>query len=158
MEEDKMKKSNIKKKLAARIAVDPVSKCFNWTGPISKGYAIICIEGKVFRAARLSYLVNRGAIPEGKIIHHTCENKKCLNPAHLKRMGPGAHLRLHAKTGIFNGEKNGWARRTNTEVQVIKILNSYFALPGAMIAKAMKIPVRSIYSILSGEVWNHIQI
>ncbi len=147
-----MNKVLIKEKLLERTKPDSASSCLIYTGPLCRGYGTISISGKNFRAARLSYLVNRGPIPEGKIIHHKCFNPGCINPQHLKRMGPGAHLRLHSKTGIFNGEKNGWARRTNTEVQVIKALSKYFFLPATLISKAMNIPLRSIYSILSGEV------
>lgn len=67
--------------------------CWLWIGQIKKdwgrsegGYGILGVRenGKVkpLRAHRLAYQLYVGPIPEGKHLHHTCENKACVNPAH----------------------------------------------------------------------------
>lgn len=44
---------------------------------------LIWYENKPSIAHRTAYKIKNGDIPEGKVIRHTCDNSKCINPAHL---------------------------------------------------------------------------
>lgn len=50
----------------------------------SGGYGRLKVDGKIWRAHRWIYTYLRGPIPEGKVVRHTCHNRRCVNPAHLK--------------------------------------------------------------------------
>lgn len=40
----------------------------------------------------------KGPRPDGHHIHHVCENKLCINVAHLESMPAGEHTSMHMKT------------------------------------------------------------
>lgn len=66
--------------------------CWNWTASThQRGYGSFHFDGRSRPAHRLSYSWAKGAIPAGLQIHHTCENKRCVNPAHLIAISAGAH-------------------------------------------------------------------
>jgi hypothetical protein len=50
----------------------------------SKGYPFFSRDGKFQKIARYIYEQKYGAIPEGMVIRHKCNNPKCINPDHLE--------------------------------------------------------------------------
>lgn len=64
--------------------VDPVTKCWMWTGSKTKstGYGI---ANKNWEQAHVAaYKLWRGPIPDGYHVHHKCRRRACVNPDHLE--------------------------------------------------------------------------
>ena len=78
-------------------------ECWYWTAyKTKKGYGTFCVNYKILRAHRFSYLIHKGEIPEGFVLDHLCRNTSCVNPQHLEVV---TH-KENVQRGIsFNGSK-----------------------------------------------------
>lgn len=83
--------------LLQRFEIDEETDCWIWQGkPTKDGHGQICIARQTRTAHRWFYELLVGPVPEGCTLHHTCDNKLCVNPSHLEVMTHSEHRRLHA--------------------------------------------------------------
>ena len=87
--------------------------CWEWTGPKNEhGYGRFYFEGRNQKAHRVAYQLLIGPIPtyeggkDGVMILHSCDNRLCVNPLHL-RLGNAADNINDAKArGRLMGNKH----------------------------------------------------
>lgn len=65
--------------------VRKTENCWEWLGAVeATGYGRFYTKNRFWLAHRYSYEKFRGSIPEGHVIDHKCNNRKCVNPDHLE--------------------------------------------------------------------------
>ena len=128
--------------------------CWEWTGAMLKtGYgAIRDDEGKTARAHRFSYELHKGPITARRLVLHSCDNRRCVNPAHL-RLGTHSDNMLDAieRKRIKMGRR---AKLTTDQVKAIRALNGQMKQKD--IASLFDISRSIVCQILSRSIWRDI--
>jgi hypothetical protein len=108
--------------------------CWIWTGTLNAfGYGVLGRgrrgEGNVL-AHRYTLELDRRPVPEGADTLHHCDNRRCVNPAHLSSgsrldnvrdmMTKGRHAAQKGKAYAARGEAHPMARLTAEEVRAIR--------------------------------------
>lgn len=97
------------------------SECWVWSGK-KKGYARVeRRRGHAEGAHRFSYQLFWGAIPDGMVVRHVCDNPPCANPFHLMLGTPAANSGdMVASERQARGERHGSAKLTVAQVLAIR--------------------------------------
>jgi hypothetical protein len=125
-----IERENIIARFMARVKVDSLTGCWNWTGYLGKtGYARQVVKSlKINYAHRVAWLVlARRKIPTGKQIDHLCRNRRCVNPNHMEAVTSRENTmrgenfcakqvqQTHCKYGHPFDKKNTYVNPTNHE-------------------------------------------
>jgi len=154
------------RRFRSKFAERTESECWVWTDrPHTTGYGVLSIQvdgrGKLVYAHRLAYYLSKGPIPSDAfgdtlLVCHTCDNRLCVNPAHLFLGTDGDNMRDKAAKGRnFRpiGELSSRAKLTADQVREIR-LDSRTA---EEIARSYAVSPVTVSSIRRGRTWGDLQ-
>lgn len=133
-----------------------VDDCLLWQGSIyPSGYAKIRVDGLPFVGHRLIYELHHGAIPQGMLVLHKCDQRNCINPEHLyagtstdnNRDTLERHQAPRAR-----GNSHGSAKLVESQVLEIRKLLAAGKTPRE-VATQFDTPYKTIIAIRSRATW-----
>lgn len=133
--------------------------CWSWTGAMMpNGYGSFSMLGRHTSAHRAAYeIANDTVPPKGIDVCHTCDNRRCVNPAHLF-LGTRRENMLDAsrKGRTPQGERSGSVKLTAE--QVLEIRRAYEAREADQFQLAERFGVSrsAIAPIVQGKNWKHL--
>jgi hypothetical protein len=130
------------------------SGCHNWTGSIMpNGYGQIHSKGQTAYAHRVAWELANGPVPEGAYVLHSCDNRRCVNSAHM-RLG-SFQDNMDDMTGKLrqpHGPRNGHAKLTVAEVRLIRLMDGTHG----EIAAHFGVSRPSVSLIRAGRTWKYV--
>lgn len=97
-------------------------ECLVWTGPLDKdGYGRSSSGKFSQRAHRMAWVLANGPVPDGMVVRHTCDNRRCVRIEHLQIGTPADNNRDRAERGrSCVGVDHHSARLTPDQVRSIR--------------------------------------
>lgn len=148
-------KETLAERFGKHVAKGGADECWNWTGSMTKwGYGKVKVHGRDVAAHRLAYELANGAIPAGLCVLHSCDNRVCCNPAHLRlgtnqdniadKVAKGRQARTRGETV---------SKLTAAQVQSIRATYASGGTSHRKLAEAYGVSYKQVYRILKGEDW-----
>lgn len=133
------------------VSVAGPDECWNWTGKLDRhGYGVYRKGGKTYIAHRCTY----GRIPAGMDLLHSCNNRRCCNPRHLRPGTPKENSDDMMRSGR---QRNGRKRIfTPDDIYTIRCLALYNFEKLVDIAKKMQTEPVTIGCIVREKTWKRI--
>lgn len=103
-------------------APSPSEGCWLWSGTVADtGYGVLSVARKKYGAHRVSYEIFNGPIPEGLFVCHSCDVRRCVQPAHLEAGTQAKNLGdMVARGRSMTGSKNPAAKLSDADVVTIR--------------------------------------
>ena len=136
----------------------PFGDCLNWPGAKNRrGYGWVNYGLRPQLAHRLAWRLVNGAIPDGMLVCHHCDNRLCCRVEHLfvgtpadntrDMMGKGRH-----RCNAPKGEAAGASKITEADVLAIRASSE----PSAVVGARFGIDPSNVSCIRRRKTWKHI--
>lgn len=137
--------------------------CWEWRAALNtSGYGKIGTgAGQCTEAHRVAYRLYVGEIPDGLCVCHTCDNRKCVNPAHLflgTRADNNADKRRKGRDAncVHRGSKHGMALLVESQVLEIRRLRRETTMTQEEIGDLFGVSKIVVFHIVHRKTWRHI--
>lgn len=109
--------------------LNPSSGCHEWTRALSDGYGQLYVGGSMpMKAYRFAWERKNGAIPTGMHLLHSCDNRRCVNVAHLSLGTNLDNIRDKQLRGRAHRNSSGFVRPKRSRVTVRQSFSSQYSI------------------------------
>lgn len=153
--------------------VDKTGDCWLWKGGRNVGgYGYKKLGWHHFKAHRISYFLAHGSVPETMSVCHHCDNRLCVNPAHLflgtrtdnmrdmwekGRQKTGTpEWREKVAAAVPRGESHRDARLTDETVRLARAMYGVGEHSMRYIARHFGVTHATMQHVLHRKTWTHI--
>lgn len=137
----------------------PEGECYQWIGPVcADGYPRIYWHPfkTSIKANRAVWIHFNGAIPSGKFVCHSCDNRRCVRIEHLWLGTPNDNVQdMIAKGRGYKRDplKTPTVKLNWTIVRQIRAEHKECGVSHSQLAKRFKVSKSCISHVLSGKHW-----
>ncbi len=145
------------KKFWAKIKKIP-GGCWEWQGQTNEhGYGRETTKGKNKQAHRIAYELENGPIPNGMLVCHSCDNRKCVRVSHLW-LGT---CKDNSEDMVNKGRSGKGARNSRaklTEAQVRRIFREKGKQTSPQVGSQYGVSPCAVLKIWKGVRWQHLKL
>ena len=159
-----MKKVPIRDRFWTKVSRPSPDACWEWLASKRNGYGVIGSgqAQRVVYANRYSWEFWIGPIPSGGPGHHgwciihTCDNRACVNPAHMRLGSQGENVRDMIDKGRRGLSSKPWGRLLPDQVREIRnLVASGVAM--SPVGERFGITRQSVSMIVNRHIWKDIE-
>lgn len=132
--------------------------CWEWQAVTHRGYGLFRLKhgAPMLRAHRVSYEWAYGPVPLGMYVLHACDNKRCVNPAHLRAGTQRMNMQDARERGLLlRGEAKASAKLTESDVAEIRMRAQRGESMNSL-SRAFGVSGPTIQSIVHRRKWRHV--
>ncbi len=145
-----MFRQQVEEKILARVASDGDCEIFTG-GTMGRGYGTAAICGKSARVHRAVYEYRNGEIPEGMMVCHSCDNRKCVKIDHLF-LGTAKD-----NSRDMTEKRRQFSILKESDVPEIRVMLSSGNYTQAEIGEIYGVGRAAIAHLKSGRTWSHVK-
>lgn len=141
----------------SKVDVGTERACWPWRAGLNMhGYGNFWIEGRTETAHVFAFQLAGGVVPDGMQVLHSCDNRDCCNPRHLRvgTLQDNKNDEVGRDRHVY-GERHHSAKLTEDDIRAIRALYASGLTYGA-IGQRYGVTGENVGQIIRRRSWRHV--